>query len=563
MIEQTRPNIGIGPGEGALRRVKTTERVLPMAMLGVVVVLAVVVLPSSLRPPPDQTNASGELSPDAPPEEDPDSIISSFTRAGSRTAGARRVGRRQVPPTPPPPVALPSRGQCFGDPPLQTESVYAPDCKPAFKGDNGGATYKNVTGDQVNIGFWHGATTPSYDGPVPSEPQPNENGVDRTLRVLQAFFNARYETYGRRIQLVFVDTPERTDEAEQAVAAKADTEYKVFASTHLDQPYCDELVRRSLMCFNQNPFPDAYYQARAPHYWGFQMSATRNERLMSEYVCKRLKGRTADYAAGLQRGQPRKFGVIYQTDLLPRTYKDFQKAFKAKCNGEVLGFDVRDPTTGSDHTAQIGLAVSTMQREGVTTIVSYMQFGSEFVAKQAAESSEYKPEWVITGSYGDNFNILGKAKPAGQQAQTFGFSGIEIPRPRPESECYRAYKSIDPNNNPDDGVCDNYWQELMQIMAGIQEAGPKLTPKAVQDGLFRYGKRYRPEIWSVQGGYGRGDHSWVDKMGEVWWDPRGVERGANSPGVFRWTNNGKRFGHGEIGTGPSQLFREGIASAGQ
>lgn len=557
------------------RRPGGLERAVPATSLVAVGIIAIAVLPSSLRPPPDQANASAELSPDAPPDETPDAIISSFTQAGSRTAGASNPAVAQAPggvpqtstppppPPPPPPIRRASSGLCFGNPPRQTESVYAPDCKPAFVGDNGGATSRNVTADQVNIGFWHGATVPGNKGAVRSSPPEGDEGaVDRTLRVLQAYFNQRYETYGRRIQLIFIDTPETSDPGLQQAAARADSEFKVFAATHLGRPFCDELVRRKLVCYSENPFPDADLDKASPYFYSFQMSATRNERLTAEYLCKRLVGGNADYAAGLQKGQPRKFGVLYESDTTGRHFQDFQRAFRDACGQAVVGYDVNDPGRSGENAAQTGVAVASLQNEGVTTIVNYMQFGSQLVAMQSAQSSNYFPEWFVTGSYGNDFNLLGKAQPAGQMAQSFGISGIELPRPRVETECYRAYKSIDPNNNPDDGVCDQYWEPLAQVVTGIQEAGPNLTPETFRQGFYRYGKRYPPEQWAFHGGYAAGDHSFLDRMGEVWWNPRATERSSRAPGAFVWTRNGARFGIGEVPAGkPEELFTSGITSA--
>lgn len=540
---------------------------MPIGMLLLAAVLAVVVLPSSLRPPPDQANTSAELSPNAPPEKKPDAIISSFTQAGSKTAGASRptaTGTTVTTTTPPQPkpVERPSTGQCYGDPPRQTESVYAPPCAPAFVGDNGGSTYRNVGADQVNIGFWHGASVPNNKGPVSSQPTPGEGGVDRTLRVLQAYFNQRYVTYGRRIQLVFIDTPDTSDAGQQAAAARADTEQHVFASTHLGRPYCDELVRRGLVCFNENPFPDADLEAAAPYFWSYQMSATRNERLMAEYVCKRLVGGTADFAGGTEKGKPRVFGVIYESNTTRRSFDDFNRAFESTCGQRAIGANVDDPSSSTGAAGQTALAVSQLRNQGVTTIIDYMQFGSQLVAMNAAQSSGYQPEWVVSGSYGDDFNHLGRLAPTEQMRHAFGMSGIELPRPRTESECYRAYRSIDPNNNPDDSVCDNYWRELSQIVGAIQLAGPNLTPGTFQQALFRYGYVYPPEKWAIDGGYGPGDHSYVDRMGEVWWDPSAVERGGTQAGAFKWTADGKRYGIGEVPAGPpAELFVSGIVSA--
>ena len=45
-----------------------------------------------------------------------------------------------------------------------------------------------------------------------------------------------------------------------------------------------------------------------------------------------------------------------------------------------------------------------------------------------------------------------------------------------DTDCYRAYKSIDPTTNPDVNFCRLHWIDLEHIANGIQEAGPELTP---------------------------------------------------------------------------------------
>lgn len=558
-------------GEGGRRpevRRSRSERSLPIGLLAVVALMAALVLPSSLRPPPDQANNSAALSPDAPPDdEEPDAIISSFQQAGSGTAGASRSTRTEqvtatTTTTAPPPEEVPSSGLCFGDPPRQTDSIYAPDCQPAFVGDNGGATYKNVTADEVRVGLWHPVGMPE-PGPVPQQPQPGESSEMRTLRVLQAYFNQRYETYNRRIQLVVMDTPSGSDEDVRNAALKGATEDKVFVSTHTEPLFCDELTRHQLPCYLENPLPDSFFESRRPFLFGFQTSTNRNDRIVAEYVCKRLAGGNSDHAGAGRQGQPRKFGALYQEGNTYREVSTFLDAVERQCGLEVLGFDIRDPAYDQSGFQQISTAMSQFAAEGVTTIIANALLTPMLFAMQQAEGSLYFPEWVLTGTYGIDLNLVGLILPDSQMEHTFGLSPWEISRPFPESDCYRAYVSIDPNNSPNQATCGVVFFELQQVITGLQEAGPILTAESFQDGLLAYGGRYPPQKYAIQGGYAPGDWSYMDKFGEIWWNPNVQAPESGQPGAYVWTNDGAKYGIGEFPTGPNeQLFESGIARPG-
>jgi len=67
---------------------KRGERATPFVYLGCTFALVAFAIPSVLRPPPDQATTSAEFSPDAPPDEEAQAIISSLQQAGSSGAGA-------------------------------------------------------------------------------------------------------------------------------------------------------------------------------------------------------------------------------------------------------------------------------------------------------------------------------------------------------------------------------------------------------------------------------------------------------------------------------------------
>src|SRR4051794_7182837 len=81
-----------GRPRGPSRRGRTVERWLPLAYFAIGLALVVAILPSVLRPPATPPTESAELSPDAPPDEKQEAIVSGFSRASSGTAGSNPSG---------------------------------------------------------------------------------------------------------------------------------------------------------------------------------------------------------------------------------------------------------------------------------------------------------------------------------------------------------------------------------------------------------------------------------------------------------------------------------------
>src|SRR5205823_3080497 len=67
-------------GRSGPTKSKTLEKYLPVIYFAVAIALVLIVLPSALRPPPQQANQSAELSPDAPPQDNQESIVAQFNR---------------------------------------------------------------------------------------------------------------------------------------------------------------------------------------------------------------------------------------------------------------------------------------------------------------------------------------------------------------------------------------------------------------------------------------------------------------------------------------------------
>ncbi len=202
-------------------------RVVPIGYVAVAIALAALLLPTALRPPVDQTSTTSAFSPDAPPDDTPpEALLTAIKQASSSTAGGKVsatvvepdvIEEAAPPPPPPPPVkkAKATRNGCFGDPPRQTESLYATLCVPAWTGtDNGGATVFGVTGDEIRVGYGVGESSTVAEGPLDYAVTDTDTDSTRRLKKWMEYFNANYEFFGRKMRFV-IEHQSITDEDKQ------------------------------------------------------------------------------------------------------------------------------------------------------------------------------------------------------------------------------------------------------------------------------------------------------------------------------------------------------------
>ena len=553
----------------ARTRSQALEQWLPVGYFVAILAAVVVVLPSTLRPPQTPPTQSAELSPDAPPDKNQPSLVAAFNRAQSGTAGASNVaaaggvqagGAAAPGPPSPAPTFKPAFGHCVGKPPRQVESLYAGPCQPAWSGDNGGSTYHNVFPSEVHLAFYHSVDNCNAQ-PASEQPTGNESSGNRTARVLQAYFNTHFETYGRHLR--FYCLPGGASDTDMANnATLADDTDKVFASSYIALGYCRDMVRRKLPVFCDPPGRDEMLAAR-PYMWSWQMDRTAMDELGAEYTCKKLVGKPAKWAGAQSgyRGLTRKIGVITEvTSETGVTEKPLQQALQRECG--VTPVQIIYSSSASSDEVAAGLA--RLKAEGVTSVVLNIKFTNTVLTLQAADGAAYYPEWLEFSPWGLDINIIGNLMAADQMTQAFGLSGWEWPRSNAETECYRAYKEMDPGNDPDGGTCGTLWPEMVQLVSGISGAGPHLTPETFRDGLLKMGYRWYPELpFAIGGGYSPTDYTYIDNVGEIWWDPSAPKPEDNSPGAYRWVRCGHRYRKGELPQEDPLVFQNGSTGPGR
>ena len=532
----------------------TWFRSVPLVYLAMALVLAVLVLPTALRPPPDQQSATASFSPDAPPDEAPELLIQSVRKAQSSTAGATATAEEIAfeeppPPPPPPPPRKAARGRCFGDPPRQTESLYSALCVPAWTGaDNGGKTWNGVYPNEIRIGVVVGESSSVPEGFLEHEFRETDTESMHHLKVWQAYFNDRFELYGRRIRF-FVAKQSITDEDQQrASVRKMKYEGDVFAivADGYGQAAAamEEATRLGIVDFGSIGPDCAFYKDNHPYAFSFQMDGCKMHRFLIELSCKQFAGKPPgllnerrdplfDYNA------PRKWGlVIYQDESRKGGVQTYTELL-ARCG--ITLERVAEYNLTSNQQAIAGI-MAKMREGGVTTVIMYVDVIVPIALTQEASRLQYYPEYVQIGL---SLNGTGRNLDDDQVKHMVGVHTGEIARVSADTDPYRAYKEIDPEGDPD----SSYFRSLQQLVGGMQHAGPNLTPETLWQGLLKQPQRRPDPEWSIGGGYAApDDFTYMDYVSLTWFDQKGDDPNSSSAGAWRHVWNGRRYALGELPT---------------
>lgn len=532
---------------GTPARAPRVPAVLYSILAGAIVVALVGVALTARQPPPptvaEFAPQSVEQIKQAPGEQSsafgggPGGAGSGQVGGGSQVAGAQQ------------PVEVPRVRRCVGDPPRQTEDPESPPCVPYFDGDNGGATYKGVTRNEIRIAI------------------PANGGF---AAAMANYFNSRYEFYGRKLVMVRgIDTGfgGATAQKMTADAVKADEELKVFASTLYgdsggeEYVYYDELARRGLVSMNGRPVmasePD--FQRFHPYEWSYLPGfdyMTRNE---AEWICNALKDKNAEFGGGSYLLTKRVFGRV--TTVRPDGYKPDLRPASAILSG--CGIQLKDDLEivmdGNDQSGfqQAQSIVTRLQVDGVTTIICNCHTNSSgYYMAPVATKQGYFPEWLISTYMYQAEDTHALFWDSQQVSHSFGISWWDKQLPPYDEPWYRAVREGDPNRNFPNAF-DYYearwfFNSIRMLAAGIQMAGPKLNPQTFADGLMKT-KFPNPNCgaapyYQACVGFAPGDHVAVNDGALIWLSKSEESDWFNAPGAMCFANHGVRY---RLGTWPS------------
>lgn len=552
-------------------------------MAGLVLLLMLALLPSALNLPQSNPSQTLEYAP-VPPEEDdsdapPDGNVSSFSFAsGSRSASVGSAGVGEDSAGAGRLVGAgknPSTKRCVGNPPRQTEDRLSPPCVAFFSGDNGGATHRGVTADEVRVvlyePYWNNCGQRNFVDMA--KPEEDPDGYYQYLRAYQRFFNERYQTYGRFVHFwVHQGTCEPTPENQRADALEAYKRIRPFGvmlspASQLNVgsfgAYLDVLVERGAVGFlspsSSTSNPRRYYQRFPGHIWGHNPTLELQAQLFAEYVCKKVVNRPVTFSGNpTDQGRPRKIGHLYAN---PPHFPELQESADAvarhirQCGGEISLTRTTTYTNTATATLQgdpgpteeAAANMAAFKQEGITTI---LWTGLVDISHgRAGAAIDYRPEVVMLGSLNMDTNEAGSLQDPSFWRNVWTVSqNAYIARPDGQP-CAAAALEADPEADVDEAryQCDYLYIPMRQLFTGVQLAGPRLTPESMDEGFHAI-----PAVASTDASvpacfYEPGDYTCVKDAIAEWWDPAGPgDNYPGQPGCWRLSDNSKRYLAGTI-----------------
>ena len=450
--------------------------------------------------------------------------------------------------------------------------------------DNGGATSPGVTKDAITVVAvvpndtqLSGTSVAAGTTPVSRvDMSPGGTYADAIHDYLLPLMKY-YETWGRDISVKFV-TSSGSDEPAQrgdAVTIKALKPFAVMDMVTAGLDVLDAEIAKAKIFVYGDATTAAKARAQAPYRWGLSdaQSAAVNS---GEIIGKQLVGKKAAYAGGDVKKQTRKFGVVYIPTLIDiDQFKSYFKKYGGNLTTE-SPYTSNGTTFGDDALAQeqAPVIVTKMKSSGVTTVILLSDVAMNKAMMAQATKQEWFPEWYLTGAVFQDIAIFARSYDQQQFAHAFGVSNLA------------PYVQPDPTPPPPELALSVqilpltwYWgatigtqvtsvvpRDLAWLMRGIHTAGPKLTPKTFQQGLFSIpasgGAAQNYPTGALTPGYGKNAGLPYDEYMDlgldfvpVWWDPEttGPSNGTGTvgKGVITFVNGAKRY---RASTWPKKQF---------
>lgn len=435
---------------------------------------------------------------------------------------------------------------------------FAPECHAPFTGDTGGSTARGVTADTIKIVLYQGPENDPiirYITDALAIDETNEDEAE-TIRGMNAYFEAFYETYGRTVELVpFVSNGIATDE----VAARADAvriaediqPFMVWGGPVLTSAFADELAARGVPCLSCTPGqPIDWYEERSPYVWAIDASSQQKQAHAAEFIVRQLGGRPAEHAGDESlRGQPRRFGLLYlESSGNSKALADRFAALLADGGvtvAETVAYAL-DPASIQQSASQ---AIARFKAAGVTTVM----FSGDPVAPRdftrEATAQDYFPEWVLVAPSLTDTNAFSRTYDQAQWANAFGVTTGAVRLEPTASGYYRLYRWFNGTEPPAADQIAVLAPLPAVFYAVLQGVGPDLTPeswaRSLSDGAGTRFAVTQPSLaWGETGHWPFFDYHGIDDATLVWWDPEATgpdEIRRVGTGMWRFADGGTRY----------------------
>jgi hypothetical protein len=489
--------------------------------------------PAAANRPGTRTSASG-----APGTARPGSTAGGGTAGTVAGPGTVTIGR-----------------DCSGGTLQDANTPYSPPCLKWNGTDNGGATSRGVTKDTITVVMRENNNSggSSKDSEKLKE-QARQKGLTdtkedqiRSRDALLEYFNSRFQLYGRKVKLVTYEGRGNMikefsgsgQEEANADALKVGQEIGAFADlSAISQPYFDALVRQKVVSFGGLHLPESYYASKAPYGWGQLIDCTTLVQNATDLLAKRFKPTENAVRAGSTalRQKPRKYGLLVPDDPVYKQCVEEGKP-RLRAAGIDIAKEINYALDFSKMQQDAPNMAAQLKGAGVTTVILVTDPALPYFLTGAATQQDYWPEWFTSGSALTDIDILGQFYDQDQWQYAYGQSFLSDIFQGKDSESYRAFKAVRPNEEPAI-TRDQYYYSFLMLFIGLQMAGPNLTPDTFAAGLYAYPAR--------TGSFGRwsfspSDHTASDDAREIYYDRNALSAFNNKPGRWITLNGGRRF----------------------
>ena len=446
-------------------------------------------------------------------------------------------------------------GKQFGD--LGT----APPCQPTYVGNNGGATSTGVTASTIEIVYYReadSAAVKAVEQQFGIYAAPGDQSA--FAAAAQTFINSKYELYGRKVHIDFVQSPNNcstsppddscfTNDAKQIVSQFHP--FAVFFEDDTNEPaFFTTLSSLGVINWGGWGFPNTFDTGQRPFHYDVLTSGDNQAEEFGDWYCKRLANGTAQYAGTVLKTMKRKVGILVQDNPQNMSSAQHLQQIIQACDANGAKLYPYSSDTGSAE-EQAVTVVTQMKNDGVTS-VAYFSDPIAPVYFTASETSQaFQPENLIVGSALLDYDNLGQAYDQTQWGHAFGIGDNGDSAPITKNEAQTVWTEGGGQGSVY-SVANLPWGYLDAISAGLQQAGPTLNPGTFEQAELTLpavgGTRYQPLIK-----FGAGDYSGISDYRELYWSSTGTSPIDGKAGTYLSPNNGARYQQGQEPTGAPML----------
>jgi hypothetical protein len=536
----------------AVRRYLTgvARRYVPLLTGALAVLLLLVLVPSV---PPSTREVAGVAGTDPVTGQPLPGATSNGQRPSAGPNGQRGTQVPQAPggsvpigstpgTTPAGPGGLPTTGpvasSCAGGARQVAFSKYSVLCRPQFTGSNGGSTARGVTASTVTVTYRtsHSGQASAVEAASPTLKASQEDYF-RDLQTYTAYFNKRFELYGRKVALkLFSGQGDWVSEYQgqnlAGAQADADTAKSLGAFADISSvsvgttpAYAQYLAENKIVTLGGVAASQKFYKQYRPYVYTPATSVSNFAQWSSNTVCQRMAGLPATFAGSATlKNKKRSFGLIYPNNPdFKAVGQDISRRMSA-CGAA--------PTKTYEYTLNLGTlasesanAMAQMSSSGVTTVICACDTVSPQFFTQAADGQSYVPEWVAIAS-ADSF---GQGYSQTQWAHAIANQGTA--KPEKTTEAYKVFKLASPKAEPAEPFFSSAYIAAINLFNSLQNAGPRLTASTLEQGFFAQpdslpGADFGP--WSF------GQEHWTSSAGAPtgWYDPNATSGSNGKKGAF-------------------------------